>query len=450
MNGSIRYVHGWVAILLAALGLLAASCAPPGPIFGEDIEDYEEAIADLQAQVGRNPSDAQALRDLGVIYLRTNNFGRANEFLEMAFARDPDDPKTLFHLGLANESVGKHDTALRLYERYPEFSILSSYRRLMAGRYAWVIRKKMNDEVQARVADEARLVGDRLEPRVVAIYPLTYQGSDEQYAALGRGLAEMVTVDLSRVDELRLVERTRLQALLDEIELAQGDQFDPATAPRVGRLVGAGRLVGGVYNVLADGNLRLDANLWENDGVQSLDPQSDALRNFFQLEKRLVFDLIDEMGIELTQEERLAIEFTPTQNLQAFLAFSRGLEREDAGAFGEAAGFFEQAVQLDPNFREARARADESQGQAVASGALTTALAAAFTQDPTPPLPSGPAVDAMVNLLQVLNLNVGSYLVPGQDAREPAVETGVTNGGNGGGGGDDTLPDPPPPPPRGN
>ena len=420
--------------LLAAL--LPVSCTPVR--FMEDLDDYEGAIEDLQQQAARNPDDAEPLRDLGIIHLRTNDFAKANEFLQAAFSRDPDDPKTLFHLGLTNETLGKPETALQLYERYREFSRLNSYRRLMAGRYAEVTRVQMRQAVQARVADEAGLVGEPSEPRIVAVYPLVYQGTDDQYAALGRGLAELITIDLGHVSQLQLVERVRLQELIDEIDVARTAHFDPATAPRVGRLVGAGRLVGGVYNVLGGSDLQLGGAMWEVDraDIADLGTRAGALRSLIQLEKELVFRVLAEMGIEPTPEEQQRIEFIPTQNLQAFLAFSRGLEREDAGAFGEAAGFYEQAVQLDPNFRAAGERAEEAQGQTATSGPISVAMVAAFQLDPTPSLPGLPSVNPMQTRLSNLNGSVGSSLVPGIDSREPAVEVGTP----------EVLPGPPDPP----
>ena len=437
MIGSKRCAFG----LLVVASVLMASCASVR--LDEDIADYADAIEDLERQAVRAPDDARPLRDLGVIYVRTSDFARANEKLQLAFSRNSDDPKTLFYLGLTNETLGREQTALQLFERYPEFSLLNPYRRLMAGRYAFIQRKTVREAMLERVANETDLVAEGVDPRVVAVYPLTYQGADEQYAALGRGLAELLSIDLGHIEALQLVERVRLQTLLDEINLAGSEYFDPVSAPRVGLLVGAGRLIGGVYNVLGD-DLQLDAALWEVEraDVADLGTRTGALSTLFDLEKELVFSALAEMGIEPTEEERRRIDFVPTQNLQAFLAFSRGLEREDAGAFDEAASFYGQAVELDPTFRQASQRAEEVEGQAEVSGDLSTALEAAYGQDPFPPLPVG--IDLLGNRLLHLTIGVGSNVVPGVDPREGASEAAL------GGAAIGRLPDPPKPPPGNN
>ena len=442
-----RFTSSWTLCVVLLVGFMAGGCATQ-PRLLQDEADYAETIARLEERIALNPNDADALRDLGIIYLRTSNYGQASDRLEAAFSRDPDDPKTLYHLGLTNEVLGKRETALRLYAEYPEVSRLSPYRRLMSGRYVWVVRQLREQEVQARLAEEARLQaqGSELCPTPpasdqIAVYPLDYQGDESRYAPLGRGMAELVSIDLSQVEGLELVERARLQDLLDEMRLSASEGFDPATAPRMGCLVGAGRLVGGVYNVLPGENLRLDAALWENEQRNNLDPQSDGLSRFMALEKRLVFDVLARMGIEPTPEERQRIERIPTQNLQAFLAYSRGLESEDAGVFGEAATYYRQATIHDPTFQLAQDKAEETEGMALAGGTLNTALTAAFQLDPTPGLVPAFGISPMTNLLNNLNINLEAGLVPGTGQRQPAeacVDGACAVG----------LPDPPDPPAR--
>ena len=74
------------------------------------------------------------------------------------------------------------------------------------------------------------------------------------------------------------------------------------------------------------------------------------------------------------------------------------------------------------------------------SGPISTALAAAFERDPFPARPGVPGLSPLGSRLLIMNGNIGSGLVPGIEAREPAVEGEVMR---------DPLPDPPPPPGNG-
>ena len=77
------------------------------------------------------------------------------------------------------------------------------------------------------------------------------------------GLAQMLLTDLQgTVEHVDFVERIRLQAVLDELELGHTGQVDSQRAAEVGKLVGAEWLVMGTYFALGD-TLRVDARVVE-------------------------------------------------------------------------------------------------------------------------------------------------------------------------------------------
>jgi hypothetical protein len=143
----------------------------------------------------------------------------------------------------------------------------------------------------------------------------------------------------------------------------------------------------GAISETGGGAIRLDASVvvTSTSGVRATGSASDRLDQLFAMEKTLVFDLLDRMGVTLSPAERRAISERPTADLQAFLSFSRGLEAEDRGDATAAARFFESAAVRDPGFRAARnsvgrvsaARpgpAAPARGAALRSGQLAAAL----------------------------------------------------------------------------
>ncbi len=414
------------------LMLLASSCSQA--LFVGELSDYEGDIQQLQTRLINDPSDAKALRDLGTIYLKARKFSEANTYLERAFALNPDDPKTLFNLGLASETLARRDTALRLYEKYVTVSRASPYRRLMEGRYEWLTKRILRDQMQ-QIANQEPDDTAETSPRILAVFPFRYHGTEDRYAPLARGFAELMSVDLAQVSEIRVVERVRMQALLDELSLSESQYMDDATAPRVGKLLGAGRLVSGGYNVVGKDNLRLDGAFMalETASLFQLSEQSDALRNLFIMEKAMVFNLITELGVQLTPEERSKIEHIPTENLQAFIAYSRGLREEDGGAYGLAAGFYRRASQLDEGFTDAVVRAEKAETMADADRSVEDMIAEAADADN----PSSGGLDLMGIRIGILNVAIGTGFMPGDETRQPATESG---------GGAVALRDPPRPP----
>ena len=410
--------------------------------YQENVSHYRLQIEALQKRLQKNPDDAEALRDLGVIYFQTRQYANAKDYFAKAYEVNPQDAKTLFYLGLSLEFDNKNAEALKVYGRYTEIAKFSPWRRKMEGRYRWLTRQMIMQEMRALLQKEAQLGTERISSRAVAVFPFSYTGKNKKYAPLGKGLAEMMITDLSQVRDLKVIERVRLQALLEEMALGQSVVVEPRTAPRFGKLLGAGKIVRGSYNVLGQNRVRLDVAFWDvlNHQFPAATSQSDDLNNLFKLEKDIVLKVIDEMGIELTPQERERIQRIPTKNMQAFLAYCLGLEQEDAGNFEAASRFYQKAATLDPEFKIAEKKAEEVSAVNEASGSKEQL--AAQMEPPAGKQPSR-TTDLVTNRLQNLNTSIGSTFIPGQDSREPAEDVSISSGGQIGA---QVLPEPPQPP----
>ena len=55
----------------------------------------------------------------------------------------------------------------------------------------------------------------------------------------------------------------------------------------------------------------------------------------------------------------MVLDSVPTESFVAFLAYSRGLDDEDAGRYGDARRQYERAASVDPSFKEASDRAKQ-------------------------------------------------------------------------------------------
>jgi curli biogenesis system outer membrane secretion channel CsgG len=108
----------------------------------------------------------------------------------------------------------------------------------------------------------ARRAAAPAPPATVAILYFDYEGKTPGLEVLRKGLAQMLITDLSSNPSFQIVERGRLEALLAEQKLGATGKLDPATAARVGRLLGARYMVMGGYFDLGD-VLRVDARLVE-------------------------------------------------------------------------------------------------------------------------------------------------------------------------------------------
>lgn len=221
-------------------------------------------------------------------------------------------------------------------------------------------RQAAEEAARAAIANERSLDVTTLAPHSLGIPPFEVHAADTTLTALGYGLADLLTTDLARSGRLQVVDRLRLDAVLREINLVESGRVDTATAPRVGRLVQARRLVLGSLTETRGGGLAIDAQVADvaSGEVRQAVSASAPLADILRAEKELAFRLFDQLEVTLTPAERGLVEQWPTKNVAALLAYSRGVRYEAVGRYGEARESYQRAVLLDPAFRGAQERLD--------------------------------------------------------------------------------------------
>jgi tetratricopeptide (TPR) repeat protein len=345
-----------------------------------------DPIPKLEAERAANPSNVAALRALGVAYHKAGRFEDARTVLDQARRLDPKDGVSALYAGLSAEALGDLTAARTAYNSYLEVGRTRRVKNQIRARLAALSRAEIVAAAKLAVANEAQLAGTPGSPRTIAVPPLRYDGPDPSLAPLGRGLAELIITDLGRSSELTVVERDRMQAIADEIELGRSDRVDGATAVRAGRLIQAGRLIGGSLQQQGGGQLSMLASVVDVPTGEVGQPAqvTNSLDALFAMQKELVFGIFDLLGVRLTPAERQLVEQRATNNLQAFLAYSRGLLASDDGRFQDAARFFETARSLDPGFGAAAAQQQSAQqaalGAQVSAASIETNLGRTSTE----------------------------------------------------------------------
>ena len=96
----------------------------------------------------------------------------------------------------------------------------------------------------------------------VAVMPNFDNGSvinHADYDALGKGIADVLITELATNSAIRVVERDRIQQLIDEQNLGTSGRVDKATAVQVGKLLGVHHMIFGGFIIDPKGQMRLDA-----------------------------------------------------------------------------------------------------------------------------------------------------------------------------------------------
>ncbi|MBN1423832.1 tetratricopeptide repeat protein [Candidatus Fermentibacteria bacterium] len=317
-----------------------------------------EALLLLEELAREDPSNGEALDLLGQAYYRSGRFGEAEVRLAHAQSRGFWSAEGVLYRGLMRERSGDIDGAVRVYQSYAAVPSRQAQRKIR-GRIQLILRQRIQDEMAQLVREESSrgISGDRM---TVGVFPLRYIGVSSELKVLGRGLAEFIITDLSKVKTLQVLERSRIAALMEEIGLGASGVVDDRFALRMGRITGAGTVLNGIYRDHAAG-VKIETALADvaKGRLDNLRPAGGTLDQVFDLEKTIVFEAISRLGVELTEIEREDIARMPTRSLLAFMSFCRGLGAEDVGDWPAAHTHYQAAAKADPGFKEAADKAQQ-------------------------------------------------------------------------------------------
>ena len=197
------------------------------------------------------------------------------------------------------------------------------------------------------------------KPKTIAILYFDNGSNNEDLNPLKKGLADMLISDLSNLSMLRVVEREKLQQIINELNLSNQDTFDDQTRQKIGQLLGAETLLFGSYFEMI-GQFRMDARIvnTETGEIVKSEGVSGTTTDFMKLEKQLVWKIARGLDIRFTEKEKSLIMASEDISYEAALAFSDGLQLFDQGNTMDALERFKTAVKLAPNFNQANAMID--------------------------------------------------------------------------------------------
>jgi TolB-like protein len=192
-------------------------------------------------------------------------------------------------------------------------------------------------------------------PTIAVLY-FDYEGDNAELIQLRKGFAQMLTSDLAALDGVTVLERARLQEVLDEVALSRTAKFDPATAARVGKLLGASYLIlGGYFEI--QGRVRFDARLVETETGRILKAagvtakSDDVLEAEAQLAEKLqqAIEGAELLPARKTTDARIRERRSPV-SLKAVAAYGRAQDALDRKDTGGAKAALQEAVRLSPAF----------------------------------------------------------------------------------------------------
>ena len=233
-----------MSLILAGAALCLLGCASTHYSRGHkalEQAQYEQAIVELRHAVVENYRNTDAIRDIGIALHHKGKSAMAQKFIRLSLSRNRGDFLAQYYLGLTYEALGQNEKAIASYRTYTEISPFNTLRRIVENRMLVLLQKQMEDQTRAMLQMEQNIQVSAIPDQSVAVLYFVNSSGNQELEPLQKGLTEMLITDLSQVKALTVVERARLQQLMEEMGLGMTGLMREDTAPRMGKLLGAAR-----------------------------------------------------------------------------------------------------------------------------------------------------------------------------------------------------------------
>jgi tetratricopeptide (TPR) repeat protein len=307
--------------------------------------DYQSAIPVLEAELAKNPASTKARSRLGFAYLKSGKLDMAIAEFNKVLEIEPGEPYSVLYLGLAYLYKNDRGKAIATWQGYRNAKMPLVEEEI---RRQLTILQIAESQAMAKraVAEEKKLMAKKGDPSTIAVCYYDDLSPDKSLRAFQKGLTAMIITDLSKIKSLKVVERVRLQALLQEMKLGQTGIVDKRTAPKVGKLLGAGQIVVGN---LAKGSISAVTVV---TGAKKGTIETTVEDNqFFDLSIIIVREITKVMKVTVTPAEAKAVSVPHTKNFKAFVTFGEGLIAFDEGKWQKAKSLFSKAFEMDESFQ---------------------------------------------------------------------------------------------------
>lgn len=199
----------------------------------------------------------------------------------------------------------------------------------------------------------------------VAAFPFTNSAigaAHQELEPLSKGIPDLLIGEMAANPGIRVVERDQIQKIIDEQKLTRESLTDPATAVRVGKLLGVHHMVTGGFITDGKGRMTFTTRVvsMETGEIEFPNPASkDAkvsgkIDDFMELVNQLAVKLnvglkLPDIPARVGEVRKEAAKKVP---YEAIALYSKGLAAKDAGNKAEAVTLFRKTIEKFPDFEK--------------------------------------------------------------------------------------------------
>ncbi len=125
-----------------------------------------------------------------------------------------------------------------------------------------------------------------------------------------QGLATMMITTFSQINSVKVIERSQLRALFEEMALGQSGMIDEQSAQQVGKLSGAQYLVFGSFMKGMKNDIRIDVRIVRTETGVTLKAEevSGKLKDILKLMSKLSDKVVKDLAIRLSGQDKRAMK----------------------------------------------------------------------------------------------------------------------------------------------
>jgi TolB-like protein/Tfp pilus assembly protein PilF len=210
------------------------------------------------------------------------------------------------------------------------------------GRYTAQAPRPASDSLRRGEQSEAATVS--LAAKSIAVLPFDNLSEDKANAYFAEGVQDEILTRLAKVADLKVISRTSTQHF----------RSAPDNLPQIAKQLGVTNILEGSVQKANDQvrvnvqliNALTDAHLW----AEIYDRK---LTDIFAVESDIAKTIADTLQAKLTGSEKSAIAKKPTANPEAYELYLKGRffwNKRTAADLRKAIGYFNQAIEKDPNY----------------------------------------------------------------------------------------------------
>jgi TolB-like protein len=184
----------------------------------------------------------------------------------------------------------------------------------------------------------------------IALSDFAVHSDNPRYKYMGKGLSEMIAVELTKATGVNLIEREKRAEVLEEIEFALSDLADAAKQVEVGKMLAAKYLVFGEI-IDMDKEVLISLRMVDIESTMVVWNEQVVARitNYDYITGYFTASILEHLGLPVPSSTIVKVEAIEEKNEDAVVAFSRAVDAYDRKENAEATKELTRARRIDPD-----------------------------------------------------------------------------------------------------